>query len=271
MRFTAKFIPPKKYRGSAFWFFFKQDKLLVKRGEGIKALPYIDNTLQHDVPYIRFQYLGILDGEHCFSAQLADSFKPGPGLYLLSLRKLYGLVDESLFSLARRAYLIVRWDQNNQYCGRCGKLTHDSSKERAKVCACCDLIMYPRIAPAIIVAVMRGTRILLAHAKRFKNNTYSVIAGFVEPGETLEECVEREVFEEVGIKVKDITYFKSQSWPFPNSLMIAFNARYAAGDIKVDGKEIDHAAWFTAKKLPLIPPPMSIARELIDWFVEKQR
>ncbi len=132
----------------------------------------------------------------------------------------------------------------------------------------CNLTNYPRVSPAIIVAIIRDNQILLARNRRFKGGFFSVLAGFAEPGESLEECVAREVNEEVGIAVKNIRYFGSQPWPFPNSLMVGFIADYAGGRINVDKTEIIEAAWFSAQNLPPIPPKISIARQLIDWFVE---
>jgi NAD+ diphosphatase len=132
------------------------------------------------------------------------------------------------------------------------------------------LVNYPRLSPAIIVAVLKNNQILLARNKRFKLPFYSVLAGFVEPGETLEECVQREIREEVGIMTKNIRYFGSQPWPFPNSLMIAFVADYADGEITIDGSEIIDAAWFSKGELPQIPPTISIARQLIDWFTKTE-
>ena len=131
------------------------------------------------------------------------------------------------------------------------------------------MLHYPRLSPAIIVAVINDNRILLAHADRFASGLYSVLAGFVEPGEAFEECVKREVKEEVGIMVKNIRYFGSQPWPFPNSLMVGFTADYDSGKISIDGIEIKDAGWFKANDLPRIPGKISIARRLIDWFVER--
>jgi NAD+ diphosphatase len=127
------------------------------------------------------------------------------------------------------------------------------------------------MSPAIIVAVVKDKKILLARASRFPYEMYSVLAGFVEPGESLEACVKREVREEVGIEVKNIRYFGNQPWPFPNSLMVAFTADYAAGEIRIDETEIVDAGWFSANNFPLIPSKISIARHLIDWFAEKNR
>lgn len=129
---------------------------------------------------------------------------------------------------------------------------------------------YPRLSPAVIVLVQRGDEVLLGRSNRFPSAFYSVLAGFVEPGETLEETVQREIYEETGILVKDITYFGSQPWPFPNSLMIGFTAQYAGGSIVLGDDEIQDAGWFTLDTLPEIPSRVSIARRLIDWWIDQQ-
>jgi NAD+ diphosphatase len=186
------------------------------------------------------------------------------------LREIYGLTNETLFSLAGRALQIVDWDRTHQFCGRCGFRTRTHLTERAKECPQCGLLHFPRLAPAIIVLVQRGREVLLARARRFETPIYSTIAGFVEPGETLEEAVIREVKEESGIAVKDIQFFGSQPWPFPHSLMVGFTARYASGEISLsDGENVD-VRWFAADRFPQLPAKLSIARKLIDWFVEKQ-
>jgi len=180
-------------------------------------------------------------------------------------------MDEEIIWTAGRANQLATWNRNHQYCGSCGFSFEDKKDERAKICPQCGLINYPRLSPAVIVAVMRGNNILLARNKRFKMPFYSVLAGFVEPGETLELCVQREVAEEVGVTVKNIRYFGSQPWPFPDSLMIAFLADYAGGEIRVDGSEIMEAKWFSKESLPNIPPQISIARQLIDWFAAQNK
>jgi NAD+ diphosphatase len=177
-------------------------------------------------------------------------------------------MGDDLIWIAGRANQLVQWNRSHQYCGACGHPTENTSEERAKICPGCGLINYPRISPAVIVAVLKDNQILLANNKRFKTGYYSVLAGFVEPGENLEECVQREVFEEVGITLKNIRYFGSQPWPFPNSLMVAFTAEYAAGEINVSRSEIADAAWFSADSLPSIPPGFTIARQLIDWYLQ---
>ena len=165
---------------------------------------------------------------------------------------------------------IVNWDQTHQYCGRCGCKTEDLPGERAKKCPACGFTSFPRISPATITAVLKGKSILLTHNRNFRGNIYSLIAGFVEPGETLEECVQREILEETSIQVKNIRYFASQPWPFPNSLMIGFTAEYEGGEVSVDGKELSDAAWFDVQKLPELPGKISIARKIIDWYIQNQ-
>jgi NAD+ diphosphatase len=186
------------------------------------------------------------------------------------LRQVYGLLDEDLFWIAARAVQIVDWDRTHQFCGRCGLPLKIKTTDRAKECFQCGLLHFPRLAPAIIVLVERGDKLLLARSRHFMPGMYSVLAGFVEPGEPLEEAVVREVREEVGIEIKDIKYFGSQPWPFPHSLMIGFTATYASGEISPDDSEIEDAGWFTVDNLPRIPGKISIARKLIDWFMEKQ-
>jgi NAD+ diphosphatase len=187
------------------------------------------------------------------------------------LRPLMNEFDEKLATEAGAALQILSWDWSSQFCGACGSATRTRIGEHAKQCTRCGQLYFPRVSPAVITAVIHNNRILLAHNRRFRDGIYSLIAGFVEPGETLEECVRREVREEVGIRITAITYFGSQPWPFPDALMIAFVARYHSGRITVDDKEIEDAQWFDAFHLPQIPAPGSISRRIIDWFVAKQR
>jgi NAD+ diphosphatase len=217
----------------------------------------------------RTQYLGAFRETGCFVAELDDAASAPPGMLFQEFRPLVGLLSDELFSIAGRAYQILYWDRTHQFCGRCGARTHHKKDERAKECPRCGLIDYPVVSPAIIVAIVKDRKILLARARRFTAQFYSVLAGFVETGETLEECVKREVKEEVGLDVDSITYFGSQPWPFPNSLMVAFTAKHAGGEIGIDATEIVDAQWFNADRLPDVPRKGTIARRLIDWFVEK--
>jgi NAD+ diphosphatase len=221
------------------------------------------------LPVIRQHYLGQLQGRNCYALELAEGNPPPPGMAFEGLRQVYGRMDEDLFSLAGRAVQIVDWDRTHQFCSRCGARTRMRQTERAKECPQCGLLQFPRLSPAIIVRVERAHELLLARSRHFPPGMYSVLAGFVEPGETLEEAVVREVREEVGLEIKDVRYFGSQPWPFPHSLMIGFVATYARGEIFLDGDEIEDAGWFNAGNLPVIPGKISIARRLIDAFLVK--
>lgn len=259
---------PQELPEKAYWLGFYANKVLVDFQGEVCHIPYIKSFEQLNIPVVRTQYLGLLQGQPCYSAEIASEEPLPQGMDFVELRALYELVDEDLFLLAGKAYQIICWDQTHQYCGRCGSLTQDLSGERAKVCPKCNFISYPRICPAVITAVTRGDKLLLAHARHFKEGMYSLIAGFVEAGETLEEAVRREIMEEVGLKVKNIRYLGSQPWPFPNSMMLGFTAEYAEGEIAVDGMEITDANWYDTGSLPGLPSDVSIARKIINWWLE---
>lgn len=221
-------------------------------------------------------YLGDHDGEPCFAQLLADG--PPDGSEPVPLRQLYGALSDEEFAIAARALGLTAWDRDHRYCGRCGAPTvrggagaagPGEPAERARVCTACGFAAYPRISPAVIVLVERDGRALLARNARTNLPFYSTLAGFVEVGETLEDTVAREIREEAGIEVEDIRYFGSQPWPFTGSLMVGFTARWRAGDLVPDPAELRDADWFAPDALPLVPPPLSIARALIDDFVRR--
>jgi NAD+ diphosphatase len=190
---------------------------------------------------------------------------PASAATFVGLRALWGQVTEPVWAVAGRAVQIVTWDRTHRFCGQCGGATQPLADHRARRCPQCELDVHPRLAPAVIVLVERSDgRVLLARNTRFPTAFYSCLAGFVEPGETLEEAVQREVREEVGIEVTGARYFGSQPWPFPHSLMIGFVAEFASGELRPDGDEIAEAAWFSPSDLPLLPSEMSIARALIE-------
>ncbi|SDL31240.1 NAD+ diphosphatase [Catalinimonas alkaloidigena] len=216
------------------------------------------------------RYLGSL-GDTSFSAgEVEHEAEAPPQAEWVNLRKVYGLLPDALFHLAGYAIQVLDWDRNFRFCGHCATPTTEQPGELAKRCPNCGLVNYPRISPAVIVAITRGHELLLGRANRFPAYFFSVLAGFVEPGESLEECVQREVHEEVGLKLKNIRYFGSQPWPFPHSLMVGFTAEHASGEIEIDPNELAEARWFRADELPPIPPKLSIARQLIDWFVARE-
>jgi len=199
-----------------------------------------------------------------------DVVLPDP-LAVVGLREGFALLGESAFLEAGAATQVLEWVATHRYCGRCATPTERLPDERCMRCPKCGLLAYPRIAPAVIVLVRRGAEALLARGARFPLPFFSTLAGFVEIGETLEQTVAREIREEVGIEVADIRYFGSQPWPFPHSLMVGFTARWAGGDIRCDEKEILEAQWLRADALPPIPPRLSIARRLIDAWLDEIR
>jgi len=214
-------------------------------------------------------YLGDLNGTACVAIPLpADTPQP-EGWRYAGLRSLFFRLPEPLLAIAARAFQVVEWDRTHRYCGRCGTPTRDKPGERAKECPACGYTAYPRVTPAMMVLVTRGRELLLARAPRFPPGMYSALAGFVEPGETIEDCIHREVREEVGIEVGDIRYFASQSWAFPHSLMIAYTAEYAGGELQPDATEIAEARWFAWDAVPILPPSISISRRLIEATVAR--
>jgi len=259
--------PPVDLRERALWFVFRGAELLVTAAPDAATLPHCNHPNTLGMMPQRIQYLGVLGGQHCFSAELAADAVAPQGWIWQGLRGLFGVLDEARFALAGRALQIVDWDRTHQYCGACGRATAARTSERSRECPGCGLVAYPRLAPAVMGLVRREKELLLARSPRFPKDMYSALAGFVEPGETLEQCLEREVYEEVGIKVRNVRYFASQPWPFPHSLMIAFFADYFSGEIRVDGTEIEDAKWFDVQNLenlPRLPARISIARRLID-------
>lgn len=269
------FISPPNFsenpQSPAYWFAFRQNELLVNAANASPAVPFLESVDQLRIPLVRQQFLGFLNDRPCFSAELDDHTEPPEGMAFQGLRALFRYLDENVFVMAGRAIQIVHWDRTNRFCGQCGTPLENSREKFSKECPRCGLASFPRISPAVIMLVSRGDKLLLARSPRFRENMYSVLAGFVEPGETLEEAVAREVLEECGIQVKNIRYFGSQPWPFPHSLMIGFTAKYAGGEITIDGEEIMDAGWFSVDNLPQVPDKISIARKLIDWFVEQQK
>jgi len=214
--------------------------------------------------------LGELDGEPCF-AWHQGSAPPPDGAAPVPLRQLFGALADDDFAVAARALGLTAWDFDHRFCGRCGAPTTRSTTERLRSCTRCGHGAYPRISPAVIVLVERDGRALLARNARFTLPFFSTLAGFVEVGETLEQCVAREIREEAGIELRDVRYFGSQPWPFSGSLMVGFTAEWAGGELVADPSELAEAGWFAPDALPPLPPPISIARALIDDFVRRRR
>jgi NAD+ diphosphatase len=196
---------------------------------------------------------------------LPDGWRAG------GLRSWFGVLDDASLGIAMRAVQVLEWDRTHRFCGACGTPTQVAGAERARRCPACRLTVYPRISPAMMVLVNRGNELLLGRSHHFPPGRYSALAGFLEAGESVEEAIVREVREEVGLEVRNLRYFGSQSWPFPNSLMIAFNAEYAGGELQPDPAELADAQWFTLDALPDLPPRLSIARALLDDTIRRMR
>lgn len=261
--------PPERRSGTELWFAFRRRELLIREGRGVAALEDI-GALGLE---IRSQhYLGRFEGQHAFVAEVGDECPAPPGFRFRELFGLYGRLPDSLQNLAGRAVQILEWDRTHRYCGACGRETVVASAERARVCPDCGLHFFPRVAPSMIVAVERDHELLLARSPRFPPGIFSILAGFVEPGESVEDTIHREVYEEAGVQVTDLRYFGSQPWPHPHSLMLGYQARYAGGEIRVDGAEIEAADWYAADAMPRVfPGRFSIAQWLIHDFLKRNR
>ncbi len=259
-------IGDKATASDSLWFVAQGSSIVVTNTEGKPSVPQATKIEALGMTPVRTQFLGYLHGRACVAVALAEPMSLSAGYRLCNLRSLYGELNEALFAIAGRAVQIIAWDRTHQYCGQCAAPTVQLSGQRVKCCPNCNLRQYPKLSPAVIMLIYRGDEVLLARAPRFRAGLYSVLAGFVEPGESLEEAVAREVKEEVGIEIKNIQYFGSQPWPFPKSLMIGFVAEYDSGLLTLDPVEIEAAEWFSKHSLPPIPGPLSIAHKLIDWF-----
>ncbi|MCC7565891.1 MAG: NAD(+) diphosphatase [Methanomicrobiaceae archaeon] len=213
------------------------------------------------------RYLGHRGAVACYAVEVPGDLPLPEGLAYSGVRELAGLVPDGELAVAALAVQIVDYDRTTRFCGRCGAATEPVRTERAKICPSCHRIAYPRLSPAIIVLVRKGGSILMVRGGGAAPGRYSLVAGFVEPGETIEDAVRREVREEAGIAIKNIRYRASEPWPFPDSLMLGFVADYDGGDAAPDGVEIESAVWVDRDHLPDLPPQLSLTRALIDdWM-----
>lgn len=253
----------------AWWFAFRGQELLVRVDETSAALPGEDEWAALGISTAEPHQIGEMGGAACLAVGLSLDLPPPEGMVFEGLRRLWGRLEEEAWKLAGRAFQIVEWDRNHRFCGRCGSETVLNPAERSRTCPACGLQHFPRLAPAVIVLIEGEGRMLLARSPHFAAGVYSTIAGFVEPGESLEDAVVREIREEVGVEVRNVRYFGSQPWPFPNSLMIGFVADYAGGELRIDPSEIEDARWFSPDDLPELPSKLSIARALVDDFLAR--
>jgi NAD+ diphosphatase len=249
---------------NGYWFIFCGNEILVPEGDG----PFRFGPVHRAscLSTVASLYIGRFDGVPCNTVELEAGCEPPENFRFSDIKGIFGRVSDDLLGIAGRSLHILSFNRSTKFCGVCGTHNHLMKTELAKQCPGCGHIVYPRLSPAIIVLVYRDDEILLARSPGFPTGMYSVIAGFVEPGETIEHAVHREVMEETGICVCGLRYVGSQPWPFPDSLMIGFVASYDGGVVRADKKEIEDARWFKRGALPELPGPLSISRALIDWF-----
>jgi NAD+ diphosphatase len=247
----------------------------IVQGEGILLLKNnnklpVDTDLESIAPHFlrRFE-LGSFNEISYFCAELDPKALIPEPFHIISLRSTLSLLNCDYYRIAVKAYSVIRWDKNHQFCSCCGSRTVHKAQGFERSCTLCHLSFFPRISPSIIVLIKKEEHLLMARSPDFLPGVYGLIAGFVDAGESIEEAVYREVKEEVGIKIKNLNYFGSQQWPFPDSLMIAFTADYCSGDITINPDEIEEAGWYKYDNLPGRPQSsISIASKLIEDFVK---
>lgn len=223
---------------------------------------------RQDLSILAEHGLGHFAGEPVYLLELQQPAEIA-GCSWQGLRQLMLQGDADTFKMLGYASQIATWARQHRFCGSCAAPMQQVAGERAMYCPICAAQHYPRLSPSMIVLVTRGDEILLARSPRFNPGVYSTLAGFVEAGESVEECVAREVFEEVGLKVDKLEYLGSQGWPFPHSLMLGFHAQYHSGEIVMQADEIEDARWFALDDLPLLPPANSISRYLIELYLAR--
>lgn len=263
--FTSQIHPPTALIEPAFWFIFHGEEILLKANEIplLLSLDELNLTLERQI------YLGMYGSISCFAVQLSQQpVSLAQDLAFQHIRQAHEtLEDDNLFQVVSRSKQLLHWDRSTQFCGYCGQKTHYSNKERAKLCSACHTLVFPQISPVMLALIWRDNEILLARSPHFLPGIYSILAGFVEPGEMLEQTVRREVKEEVGLTIKNLQYFSSQPWPFQSNLMLGFIAEYDSGEIQIDSTELEDAQWFSLDRLPKLPKPISLSRQMIDKYL----
>ncbi len=249
------------------WFVFYNDRLLVQFSDGAWHVPCCEGE-PVKVPVGSTQHcIGVVNGLECRTFSLLTPVPDSEAQQMVQLRASYDILSLQEYNMAGKAFEILNWDRNYRYCPACGVPLKQISAI-GKKCPECRQEFYPNLAPAIIVRVQRDDKILMVRAKNFRGDFYGLVAGFVEPGETLEQCVEREVMEETGLHIANIRYFGSQPWPYPSGIMIGFTADYAGGELRLQEEELMSGGFFGRDAMPKIPKKLSIARRLIDDWLE---
>jgi NAD+ diphosphatase len=270
--FTPLWSAPTGEASAGLWFVFRDRQFLFRNGPAGPEILAPGPDGSPPVPVEGVRCIGLLGGRPCWAAEATTDALP-EGASREPVRRLFDRLDDGMLALAGRAGQVLEFDRTRRYCGACATPTRLDDGGRARRCPRCEAVFYPQLAPAMMVLVTRhgpaGRELLLARGSRFPTPIYSALAGFVEPSETLEESVHREVREEVGIEVRGLRYFGSQCWPFPHSLMVAFLAEHAGGEIRCEPAEIVDAQWFPVDRLPLLPHRLSVARRLIEHAVQE--
>jgi NAD+ diphosphatase len=256
---------------NSYCFLFYKREIIFKENEVYPKFLLVSEAQKLGVDRSEMIYIGTVDSNDYYAANISTKDKI-QGFLSKDLGELYGGVTENIFLLVLRALHFINWLNKTKYCSCCGKKVQIEPKKTYIECLNCGHTMYSFINPCIIVAILKDDKILLARSPHFPPNLYSLISGFVEPGEFIETCVKREVKEEVGIEIKNIKYFSSHPWPFSNSLMFGFIAEYSSGEIMIDNNEIEAADWFSLDDLPNIPGyKYSFARTIIDYVLESRK
>lgn len=250
---------------NVYWFIFFNDQLLLQRKGETYTIPYSINS---PVPVKNVLEVNLLEDMPACTASVDTPLEETAEYFPMGLRASYDYLDPVLHKIAGKAYELIYWDQHSRFCPSCGTKTVMQTTI-SKQCPNCKYEIYPVVSPAILVLIRKGDAILLVHARNFRGSFYGLVAGFLETGETLEECVRREVMEETGLEINNITYFGNQPWPYPSNLMVGFIADYVSGTIRLQDEELSEGAFFSKDNLPELPRKLSLARKMIDWWLEQ--
>lgn len=249
------------------WFVFCNDELLLEKNNGVYSIPHGATPPVTPPTSTTIHTILTKDGTTCKAFTLTKPVEETDRYVMTGLRASYDLIPLLHYQAAGKAREIIHWDETNRFCSACGKPL-ELKETIMKKCPHCGKEVYPAISTAILVLIRKEDSLLLVHAHNFKGTFNSLVAGFLETGETLEECVEREVKEETGLEVKNIRYFGNQPWPYPSGLMVGFIADYAGGEIRLQEEELSSGAFYTKDNLPELPRKLSLARKMIDWWLE---
>lgn len=268
--------PDRRPSEAAYWSLFDRDRLLLRHNTDgwyipLAAEPPVEAAAAME---ITGQVARTTPGPEpasntirYFASSVEVPQAAPAGMEWVALRASYDLLGERVYALAGKAFELVHWERNSRFCPACGTGMEPHS-EISRRCPTCGKELFPAISPAIIVLICKGDSILLARTCYSRSPFMGLVAGFLETGESLEACVHREVFEETGLQIRNLRYFGNQPWPYPSGLMVGFIADYAAGEIRLQKEELSEAAFFDRNRLPPLPPPLSLARRMIDWWLD---